>query len=79
VPLAKLANFFAGICRWLIIEFVPKADPKVRLLLSHREDIFSSYTVEAFEYEFGKLFSVEQRTNIRSSERILFLLRRLDS
>jgi ribosomal protein L11 methylase PrmA len=77
VPLPKLANFFAGICRWLIIEFVPKEDPKVQLLLANREDIFSAYTLDAFEHEFGRLFSIENRTEIRGSKRILFLMRRI--
>jgi ribosomal protein L11 methylase PrmA len=76
VPLSKLASFFADICQWLIIEFVPKSDPKVQLLLANREDIFSRYTIDAFEYEFSRVFSIEGRTEIVSSERTLFLMRR---
>jgi hypothetical protein len=79
LPLPKLASFFAKICRWLIIEFVPKDDPKVQLLLTNREDIFPRYTIAAFEHEFGRLFSIETRTEIRSSKRTLFLMRRLPS
>jgi hypothetical protein len=77
VPLSKLASFFAEICHWLIIEFVPKDDPKVQLLLTNREDIFPRYTIDAFEYEFGRFFSIENRTEILSSKRTLFLMRRL--
>jgi hypothetical protein len=28
VPLEALEEFFRGICRWLVIEFVPKEDPR---------------------------------------------------
>jgi len=79
LPLSKLASFFAKICRWLIIEFVPKEDPKVQSLLGHRGDIFPRYTVNAFEREFGRLFVIENRTEIRSSKRILYLMRRVSS
>jgi hypothetical protein len=79
LPLPKLASFFAKICRWLIIEFVPKDDPKVQLLLTNREDIFPRYTIAAFEHEFGRLFSIETRTEIRSCKRTLFLMQRLPS
>lgn len=76
LPLSMLANFFAKICRWLIIEFVPKDDSKVQLLLNHREDIFSSYTLQDFEQAFLGHFTIEDRTEIFSSKRTLFLMRR---
>lgn len=37
VPFSRLASFFAGRCRTLIIEFVPEGDPKVQRLLSMRD------------------------------------------
>ncbi len=77
VPLENLAKFFAKICRWLIIEFVPKEDAKVQFLLAHRDDIFPDYTLGGFERAFCPRFSIESRTEIRSSKRILFLMRRL--
>ena len=74
VPLENLAKFFAKICRWLIIEFVPKEDAKVQFLLAHRDDIFPDYTRDGFERAFSRCFSVESRTEIRSSQRTLFLM-----
>jgi hypothetical protein len=76
VPLGRTADFLAELCRWLIIEFVPKSDPKVQKLLSTREDIFSNYTRQGFENEFGRLFTVERSEQIRNSKRILYLMRR---
>lgn len=77
LPLPTLASFFAKICRWLIIEFVPKEDSMVQLLLANREDIFPNYTIEAFRREFSRFFSIESCTELPSSKRNLFLMRRL--
>ena len=77
VPLAMLAAFFAGICNWLIIEFVPKADSQVQRLLRSREDIFPGYTQERFETEFGRHFQVCQKRGIAGSDRTLYLMKKL--
>jgi hypothetical protein len=76
VPLDRIADFLAKLCRWLIIEFVPKSDPKVQKLLSTREDIFPNYTRQEFENEFGRLFMVKQSEQIRNSKRVLYLMER---
>jgi len=76
VPLDKIADFLAKLCSWLIIEFVPKTDPKVQRLLSTREDIFPSYTRQSFENELGRLFVIKRSEQIRNSKRILYLLER---
>jgi hypothetical protein len=76
VPLDRLASFFAGLCEWLIIEFMPKTDSQVKRLLAVREDIFDDYNPDGFLSEFSKLFSVEEREKVASSERGVFLMRR---
>jgi ribosomal protein L11 methylase PrmA len=76
VPLASLAAFFGEIGRTLIIEFVPKSDSQVQRLLAAREDIFTQYTQEAFEREFGKVFGIERRAQVAESQRTLYLMRR---
>src|SRR5690606_30991894 len=53
VPLERLADFFAGIFRGLIIEFVPKEDSQVRRLLATRRDVFPDYHAEGFEAAFS--------------------------
>jgi len=80
MPLDRLARFFSGICRWLLIEFVPKSDPMVVHLLSTREDIFPNYDVEGFEKAFRRHFTVTERRKLAGSERILYLMesRRID-
>jgi hypothetical protein len=74
LPLSRIASFFSRICKWLIIEFVPKSDSQVRRLLATREDIFSEYTQPAFEKEFGKYFALEGSVSMNGSERTLYLM-----
>ncbi len=76
VPLPRVAGFFSELCRSLIIEFVPKSDPKVQTLLASREDIFPDYTVEGFERAFSERFSTDRREQINGSDRILYLMHR---
>ena len=56
ISFEQLASFFASICKILIIEFVPKTDPKVIGMLQWRKDIFEEYTEERFEEAFEKNF-----------------------
>jgi ribosomal protein L11 methylase PrmA len=75
VPFGMIAEFLAGITRrWLALEFIPKSDPKTRLLLSSRVDIFSSYTREEFERAFQRRFSIEAVDPVEDSQRVLYLM-----
>ena len=76
LPLSRLAGFFAELCRSLIIEFVPKSDSQVQRLLASREDIFPSYTQEAFEQAFGRYFEIGAASKIRQTERTLYRMDR---
>jgi hypothetical protein len=76
LPLDRLAEFFARICRWLVIEFVPKSDGQVIRLLSSREDVFPDYTVEGFERAFSACFSIRRSVPIQHTERRLYLMER---
>lgn len=76
LPFNKIADFMNKICNSLIIEFVPKSDSKVKLLLSTREDIFSDYTQQVFEQEFKKYFTIQTSVMIKDSGRILYLMKK---
>lgn len=54
LPFAKIAQYFSTLGKYLIIEFVPKEDSKVKILLSTRIDIFSEYDQKSFEKEFSQ-------------------------
>ena len=74
VPLLQVADFFASVGKWLVIEFVPKSDSQVQKLLVSREDIFPNYTREGFEAAFQQRFKIMEAINVRESERVLYLM-----
>lgn len=76
VPFPQLADFFAGICRWLIIEFVPKSDSQVSKLLQVRKDIFPDYNEDTFIDVFQSRFEMIANQQIMDSERTLFLFKK---
>lgn len=76
VPIQKIAEFFKEVCRYLIIEFVPKTDSQVERLLVTREDIFSDYNSQTFEEKFRLYFLILKSQKIVGTERILYLMRK---
>jgi ribosomal protein L11 methylase PrmA len=73
LPFQKIAEYFALICRSLIIEFIPKHDSQVQRLLATREDIFPGYTREVFQTTFAQHFSFKGSYSIKESEREVLL------
>jgi SAM-dependent methyltransferase len=78
VPLERIAEYLARLGRALLIEWVPRQDPKVNELLRSRPDTFHDYDEEAFFGAFARYFDTEQTTPLPGSGRILYLLRRKD-
>lgn len=76
LPLPSIADFFAQLAPWLVIEFVPKSDKKAQRLLASREDIFSDYTQAGFERAFGTRYETIDSAPVTDSQRRLYLLRR---
>jgi hypothetical protein len=79
VPLPALADFFAQLGRWLIVEFIPKSDSQVQRLLASREDIFHNYTKGGFEQAFAQRFRCRRSIPIEGSERVLYLFEQRDA
>jgi len=79
VPLPQLADFFANVGKWLVIEFVPKSDSQVLKLLASRKDIFPNYTRDAFEDAFTKWFKIHEKVAVRESDRFLYLMEKRKS
>jgi ribosomal protein L11 methylase PrmA len=75
VPLVDLAEFFARVSRWLILEFVPKEDSQVQRLLATRADIFPDYHTSGLEAAFQSHFEMIERRPVEGSQRTLYLLR----
>ena len=77
LPLPKIAEFLASIAKDLLIEFVPKTDSKVKILLATRPDIFPEYDFEHFLAAFSQRFAILKQSPIPNSDRIVVHMRRL--
>jgi ribosomal protein L11 methylase PrmA len=76
VPLNLIVNWLKPMGELLIIEFVPRSDEKVKLLLQNREDIFDSYSLENFKSIFTQNYNIVKEEQIADTGRILFLMKR---
>jgi hypothetical protein len=76
VPFRRIAAFLARLGSRLLLEWVPRDDPKVRAMLSYRRDTFPDYSQEGFLAAFGEHFEMEQAHAIAGSSRTLYLFRR---
>ena len=76
IPIGFAAEFLNKICKWLIIEFIPKDDPMVKKLLLQRKDIFDNYHIEYFEKEFRKYFSLIDKKSIANTNRVIYLMQK---
>lgn len=72
ISLRLIAKLFAGLTRFLIIEFVPKTDPKVQEMLQQKKDIYSDYSEQRFEEEMKNYFTIEMKKQIPATERVLY-------
>jgi hypothetical protein len=75
LPLGMIAEWLASLSENLIIEFVPKSDSQVKVLLATRDDIFPDYTEQGFEAAFGKWFDVVEKKQVAESERAVYLMK----
>lgn len=76
LPLESIAEYFAGLGNYLVMEWVPKGDSQVDILLSTREDIFPNYNEKGFETAFSRHFRIVAKKKVSASKRTLFLLRK---
>lgn len=72
-PLPDIAAYFKSIATNLIIEFVPRSDSKVQVLLRGRNNIFADYNEVNFEMAFSKHFSLVRKSPVSGSKRVIYL------
>ncbi len=75
VPLPDVVGYLASLGEHLLVEWVPKDDPKVRVLLATREDVFADYTREGFDAAVEAAGTVVSRTPVPGTGRELVLVR----
>jgi ribosomal protein L11 methylase PrmA len=76
VPLSMISDFFARLGRRLILEFVPKSDPRVAAMLASREDIFPAYTLDGLREAFANRWELVADASVEDSKRVLLSFRR---
>ena len=76
IPMDSLVDWLASIATRGVLEFVPKEDPTVQIMLAMRDDIFHDYGKDSFEKELLRNFSIHSSTVISKSGRTLYWLER---
>jgi ribosomal protein L11 methylase PrmA len=76
IPFEMTADMFSRVGKKIIIEFVPKEDEKVKLMLEQKKDIYANYTEANFVMAFERYFTVIDKKIIPGSARILYLMKR---
>lgn len=77
LSLDKIADFFSGLAKHLIIEFVPKEDSNAQKLFNSKADIFPHYTLENFEKQFSNYFMIKEKTKLQGTNRVVYLMQRM--
>ena len=76
IPMGFIAEYLGSLAPQLIIEFVPKEDEKVQLLLQNKKDIYPGYTKEEFEKVFGQYFIFVSVKNVPGTLRSIYLMKK---
>ncbi len=72
VPLAEFVAWLADLGGSLVIEFVSKEDPMVKMLLLNKEDQYDDYRLDHFERRLEEAFQIRDRLPLQSGTRFLF-------
>jgi len=70
----QLARLFQRLGRWVMVEFVPKEDPRSKRLLRTRTDLFPFYSEHEFLQAMGRFFAVRDSRPVKGTGRTLHLL-----
>jgi len=76
ISLEGLSAYLADHCQTLIIEWVPREDEKVQQMLASRKDVFTDYTEEQFEQQFGRNFTILTKEKVPGTNRIIYLMKK---
>jgi hypothetical protein len=73
IPFGLLAEFFAKLGRWILVEFVPPSDPAVAPVLKRLGAAREEYNREAFLSAFRRQFRLAREVRVPATERRLML------
>lgn len=78
IPLSAAALLFSKLAQpYLIIEFVPLADPKAQALIKYKSQSHP-YNEETFENSFRLYFIIEKKEMIPGTERVMYQMKKTD-
>lgn len=72
IPLDEFIDWLAGLTDQLVIEYVSRADDKVKTLLRNKEDKYADYSRERLEAALGRHYRVRRRQTLASGNRFLY-------
>jgi hypothetical protein len=75
IPFNSIAEMFSNYGKHLIVEFVPKTDEKIQLMLRQKKDVYDWYTEEGFVKSFERKFTILKTETIADSGRTLYLMK----
>ena len=74
IPLHFIAKLFSNLSsRYLIVEFIPKTDPKAMILLQNKKDSFKHYSEDELINSFSVYFKLIQVQDCEASTRKMYL------
>jgi SAM-dependent methyltransferase len=74
LPLGEIAQLLRDVTKkWLIVEWVPSADPKFQELLRGRDHLYNHLNEERFQEAFSRFFAFPLREPLKNG-RVLFLM-----
>lgn len=77
-PLFEAVRFVVDLAPTGIIEFVPKTDPTVQVMLANRQDVFPCYTEESFSEALRALACIVRVDELSPGGRKIFQFARVD-
>ena len=75
IPFEKIVTLFEKMCTYLIIEFIPKEDDKIQLMLQQKSDIYQGYNEKNFEKAFARTFNFQEIVTLGNSGRKLYFMK----
>jgi ribosomal protein L11 methylase PrmA len=72
VPLDQVVDWLVGLAPRGLIEFVPKSDPMIQVMLAHRRDIFTDYAEGAFTAALSRRARIIASDRVSSTGRKVF-------
>jgi hypothetical protein len=74
IPFDDIAKLFRSFGKKLIIEFIPKTDQKIQVMLKNKKDIYEWYNEALFLESFSKYYTVKAVADIDTTGRKLYAM-----